>query len=62
MGITGSAFNQATFNITGPNDGYIFYNAPTSTTGEGNLVLATGGTGSYNRIILAAGVGVEVEV
>ena len=55
MGITGSSFSQATYNITGPNDGYIFYNAPTSTTGEGNLVLATGGTGSYNRIILAAG-------
>jgi hypothetical protein len=55
MGITGSTFNQGAFNITGPNDGYIFYNAPTNTTGEGNLVLATGATGSYNRIIFGAG-------
>jgi hypothetical protein len=28
MGITGSAFEQAEFGITGPNDGYIFYEAP----------------------------------
>jgi hypothetical protein len=28
MGITGEDFNQATFGITGPNDGYIFMQAP----------------------------------
>jgi len=28
MGITGQDFNQATFGITGPNDGYIFMQAP----------------------------------
>jgi hypothetical protein len=28
MGITGSAFQQAEFGITGPNDGYIFMEAP----------------------------------
>lgn len=28
MGITGSAFEQAEFGITGPNDGYIFMEAP----------------------------------
>ena len=28
MGITGSSFEQAAFGITGPNDGYIFYEAP----------------------------------
>ena len=28
MGITGSAFEQSQFGITGPNDGYIFYEAP----------------------------------
>jgi len=28
MGVTGEDFNQATFGITGPNDGYIFMQAP----------------------------------
>lgn len=55
MGVTGSTFSQSNFGITGPHDGYIFYEAPTTTSGEGNLVLATGGNGSYNRIVLAAG-------
>jgi hypothetical protein len=55
MGVTGSTFNQATFGITGPNDGYIFYEAPATTTGAGNLVLATGANGSENKIVFAAG-------
>jgi len=55
MGVTGSTFSQATFGITGPNDGYIFYEAPATTTGAGNLVLATGANGSQNRIVFAAG-------
>ena len=32
MGITGEDFNQATFGITGPNDGYIFMQAPETFT------------------------------
>ena len=55
MGITGSTFSQAEFGITGPNDGYIFFEAPEGTTGAGNLVLATGDKGSDNKIIFAAG-------
>lgn len=55
MGVTGSSFDQATFGITGPNDGYIFYEAPVDTTGAGNLVLATGANGTENKIIFAAG-------
>lgn len=55
MGITGSSFNQATFGITGPNDGYIFMEAPAGTTGKGNLVLATGANGTQNKIVFAAG-------
>jgi hypothetical protein len=55
MGITGSSFSQATFGITGPNDGYIFFEAPSGTTGAGNLVLATGANGSENKIVFAAG-------
>jgi hypothetical protein len=55
MGVTGSTFSQATFGITGPHDGYIFYEAPSVTTGAGNLVIATGANGSENKIIFAAG-------
>lgn len=55
MGVTGSAFSQAEFGITGANDGYIFYQAPENTSGAGNLVIATGDGGTQNKIILAAG-------
>lgn len=55
MGITGSTFSQSTFGITGPNDGYIFMEAPAGTTGKGNLVLATGANGTENKIVFAAG-------
>jgi hypothetical protein len=55
MGITSSVFSDPEFTITGPNDGYIFMTAPVGTTGNGNLVLATGGYGAQNKIIFAAG-------
>lgn len=55
MGITSSGFNDPSFTITGENDGYIFMSAPYGTSGAGNLVLATDGTGTENKIIFAAG-------
>jgi hypothetical protein len=55
MGITSSVFSDPEFTITGPNDGYIFMTAPVGTTGNGNLVLATGGYGAQNKIVFAAG-------
>jgi len=55
MCITSSGFADPEFTITGPNDGYIFMTAPVGTTGNGNLVLATGGLGVQNKIIFAAG-------
>jgi cytoskeletal protein CcmA (bactofilin family) len=55
MGITSSTFADPEFTITGPNDGYIFMTAPIGTSGDGNLVLATGDTGNANKIIFAAG-------
>ena len=55
MGITGPTFNSATYGITGGNDGYIFMQAPTGTSGNGNLVLATGDNGAENKIVFAAG-------
>ena len=55
MGITGENFDSATFGITGANDGYIFMEAPVGTSGNGNLVLATGANGAENKIVFAAG-------
>jgi len=55
LGITSSTFNDPEFTITGPNDGYIFVTAPVGSSGNGNLVLATGDTGAENKIVFAAG-------
>lgn len=54
MGIAGSDFDDTTYGITAPGDGYIFHNA-IDTTYLGNLVFATGDSGSQNKIIFAAG-------
>jgi hypothetical protein len=56
MGITSSNFADPDFTITGKGDGYIFMvGAEASSTDQGNLVLATGDTGTQNKIIFAAG-------
>jgi hypothetical protein len=55
MGIAGSAFDDTTYGITGPGDGYIFHNTKPGTGRKGNLVLATGAAGEENKIVFAAG-------
>ena len=56
MGITSSNFADPDFTITGKGDGYIFMvGADAGTTDQGNLVFATGDTGTQNKIIFAAG-------
>jgi hypothetical protein len=55
MGIAGSAFDDTTYGITGPGDGYIFHNTKPGTGRNGNLVLATGDAGEENKIVFAAG-------
>jgi len=55
MGIAGSNFDDTTFGITGPGDGYIFHNTKPGTGRKGNLVLATGDSGTENNIVFAAG-------
>ena len=55
MGITSSNFLDPDFTITGKGDGYIFMVGAAGGTDQGNLVLATGDTGSQNKIIFAAG-------
>ena len=55
MGITSPTFNDPDFTITSGNDGYIFMEAPVGTSGNGNLVIATGANGTDNKIVFAAG-------
>lgn len=55
MGITSSNFLDPDFTITGAGDGYIFMVGAAGGVDQGNLVLATGDTGSQNKIIFAAG-------
>lgn len=55
MGITSSNFADPEFTITGKGDGYIFMVGAEGGTDQGNLVFATGDTGSQNKIIFAAG-------
>ena len=54
IGIAGSEFDDATFGITGPGDAYIFHDTLDDSY-TGNLVFATGASGSENKIIFAAG-------
>jgi hypothetical protein len=55
MGITSSNFADPDFTITGKGDGYIFMVGAEGGQDQGNLVFATGDTGSQNKIIFAAG-------
>ena len=55
MGVTSSGFDDPEFTSTGPNDAYLFYDAPINSPGAGNLVIATGANGSDNKIVFAAG-------
>lgn len=50
----GIAGGSAPAGLIGPHDSYVVAKAPTGTSGEGDLVIATGNTGSVNKIILAA--------
>jgi hypothetical protein len=55
MGITSSNYNEATFSVTGKNEGYLFMSAPSGSATSGNLVIATDSTGTYNDIVFSAG-------
>jgi hypothetical protein len=55
MGIAGSQFNDETYGITAPGDGYIFANTKSGNGRNGNLVIATGDSGDQNKLVFAAG-------
>jgi hypothetical protein len=53
MGMTGNTFNDLNYTITAPNDGYLFVQGTTS--GGGNLIIATGDAGNTHDIVFATG-------
>lgn len=55
MGITSEGYDDPTFGVTGPNDGYIFMSAPEGTTGAGDLFISTSGNGTQNDIVFSTG-------
>ena len=48
MGITSSTYSDATFSVTGPNEGYVFMSALSGSGKTGNFVYATDSTGTSN--------------
>ena len=54
-GINSPTYNQGAYSITGPDDGYLLYEPKNGTSGNGNLIIATGSGGSRNQIIIGAG-------
>jgi hypothetical protein len=55
MGVTSSAYAQAAYSVTGPNEGYLFASAPTGSGKTGNMVIATDATGTGNAIQMYTG-------
>jgi hypothetical protein len=51
MGVTSSAYAQAAYACTGPNDAYLFASAPTGSGKNGNLVIWTDSSGNLNEIL-----------
>jgi hypothetical protein len=55
MGVNSPNYTQSLFSITGPDDGYLLYDPKNGSTGNGNLIIATGAGGTRNQIIIGAG-------
>lgn len=53
MGITSETYADATYGVTGNDDGYIFMSAPRGTTGHGNLYLSTSENGTQNDVVIS---------
>lgn len=55
VGINSPNYTESAFSLTGPDDGYLMFEPEVGTTNPGNLIIGTGGNGTENKIILAAG-------
>jgi hypothetical protein len=54
-GVNSPTYSQGAYSITGPDDGYLLYEPKNGSSGNGNLVIATGAGGRQNQIIIGAG-------
>jgi hypothetical protein len=55
VGINSSGYDDPEFLLTKADDGYLLFEAPEGTSGSGDLVIATGGNGTSNKIVFGAG-------
>ena len=55
IGVNSSGYDDPEYTLTGPDDGYVLFEAPQGTSANGDLILGTGSYGLNNKIILAAG-------
>jgi len=55
MGINSSNYNDPAFFLTKKDDAYMLYEAPQGSTGTGDLVIATGASGTSRKLIFGAG-------
>ena len=55
IGVNSSGYDDPEYTLTGPDDGYLLFEAPQGTTANGDLIIGTGSNGQNNRIVLAAG-------
>lgn len=55
MGVNSSNYDDPDFSLTENDDGYVLYEAPAGSAGAGDLIIATGGNGTSNKIIFGAG-------
>lgn len=55
MGINSSTYDDPAFSLTENDDAYVLYEAPAGTAGAGDLIIATGGNGTSNKILFGAG-------
>lgn len=55
IGVCSSAFADAAYTITGPNDAYLFGSAVSGAGKNGNLIICTDSTGSLNDIVFGTG-------
>jgi len=53
MGITSETYADATYGVTGPDDGYLFMSAPAGATGNGSVFISTSNNGQHNDIVFS---------
>jgi hypothetical protein len=55
IGINSSNYDDPEYTLTGPDDGYLLFEAPLGTSANGDLIIGTGSYGQNNHIVFAAG-------